>query len=141
MSLAELLALVEKSPETLLILWVAFQTLSLALGGVGTALESIGLRHDWPGLQRFGQRVEGFFSELPKTIRGSRYSNYIEAKIDAAVKTSESIEAARRDLARPRSPLWEADYRHAVQSGMTTGAARAYADKLAQHPSRKADDS
>ena len=126
MSLTELLALVERSPESLLLLWVAFQSLSLALGGVGTAVEAVGLRNGWPGVQRWGQRLEGFFSELPKTIRGSRYTAHIEERIDAAARGAGVI----------RNVMWDEDYRMARKAGMTDEAAAEHADTLSTHPSR-----
>ncbi len=56
---------------------VAFLTnnaaeLLLLLGLVGTLLEQAGTALNKPGLTKFGQRLEGLGTDLPKAIRGSR---------------------------------------------------------------------
>lgn len=72
MTLAELLALVSRSPETLLLVLAFAQAVSFALGLVGSAIEELGAKAQWPAVEAFGQRIEAFFSDLPKLWRGSR---------------------------------------------------------------------
>ncbi len=72
MTLVELLGLLLRSPDTLLLLVALLTSLSFSLGAIGTALEVFGAATGRPRLERFGQRIEALFSELPKLWRGSR---------------------------------------------------------------------
>lgn len=72
MTLTEFLAMLGRSPEIMLLVLAFAQAVSFALGLIGTAIEELGAKAKWPGVEVFGQRVEAFFADLPKLWRGSR---------------------------------------------------------------------
>lgn len=67
MTLAEV---VQHAPEVI----AELAAVSVAIGAFGTALEHAGevLRQPW--LVAVGQRLEAVFGDLPKLLRGSRFS-------------------------------------------------------------------
>jgi hypothetical protein len=72
--------------------------LTLTIGPVGTALEAIGTALGLARLVAFGQRLEALGHDLPKLVRGSRYTKQAEAERNAVV-----------DSKAPRAPflpLW-----------------------------------
>jgi len=86
MSLPELLALLQKSPELLAQLFALVIALSFAVGAFGTGLESLGEAHGWQWLEKLGQRIEAVGSEVPKLLRGSRYTNEVNERVDSILK-------------------------------------------------------
>lgn len=53
----------------------------LLLGLVGSVIEFIGERKNWPALVKLGQRLEAASLDLPKLWRGSRMSNAVRANL------------------------------------------------------------
>jgi hypothetical protein len=45
---------------------------AVALGALGTGIETVGAKRGWRWMERAGQVLEAIFSDLPKAIRGSR---------------------------------------------------------------------
>ena len=62
---------VQKAPEVI----AELAAVSLAIGAFGTALEHAGEVLKLHVLVVVGQRLEALFGDLPKMLRGSRYSN------------------------------------------------------------------
>ena len=61
---------VQKAPEVI----AELVAISTAIGAFGTALEHAGEVLKLSALVKIGQRLEAIFADLPKLIRGSRYS-------------------------------------------------------------------
>lgn len=57
------------------------------VGPLGTVLEAIGEKFNYPLLVAFGQRLEAISVDVPKAIRGSRFTNASVA--DIAKKVSQ----------------------------------------------------
>lgn len=66
-----LVEVVQKAPEVL----AEAVAVSAAIGAFGTALEHMGEVLKIQALVAIGQRLEAIFGDIPKLIRGSRYSN------------------------------------------------------------------
>lgn len=66
-----LVEVVQKAPEVL----AEAAAASAAIGAFGTALEHVGEVLKIHALVAIGQRLEAIFGDIPKLIRGSRYSN------------------------------------------------------------------
>ncbi len=92
MTFADLLSRLFASPETLGLLLAACTALSMALGAVGTAIEAVGAAMHWPLVERFGQRVESLFTDLPKLWRGSRAPLRALQSKDSAAAVSDNDE-------------------------------------------------
>lgn len=88
MNAAELLTLLQKAPAAVAELSAAAVSLSLAVGGIGTALEHFGVSTSQLWLERFGQRLEALGTDIPKLIRGSRYTDDLE---ETATKAAASL--------------------------------------------------
>lgn len=84
MTLAELLT---KAPGVIAELSAAAMAISVAVGGIGTALETLGVATSKLWLERFGQRLEALGTDVPKLLKGSRYTNDLVATAQAAAKS------------------------------------------------------
>ncbi len=89
MTLPELLALLQKAPAALAELSAAAVAVSMAVGGLGTTIEHVGVTAGALWLEKLGQRLEAVGTDVPKLIRGSRYTNDLEATAIAAAKALE----------------------------------------------------
>lgn len=87
MTATELLAALQKAPAAIAEASALAMAASLVVGGVGTALETFGVATSQLWLERFGQRLEAIGTDVPKLLRGSRYTNDIVATADKAAKS------------------------------------------------------